>query len=82
METFPYEIFRCPVTGEGLRPVTAPELTAFNQAHAQSAPPTLGDGTTVTFPWEAAWRTTADPATWYPVIDGMPVLVPDSAVRA
>ncbi len=81
MNTFPVEIFRCPVSGDSLRPASPDELAAFNQAHCQSPPRTLGDGTVVGFPWENGWRTVTEPATWYPVIHDIPTLVPDAAYQ-
>ena len=78
MDPFPHEIFRCPLTAAPLRPATAEELSAFNRAMEGASPTVLGDGTKLTYPWNEAWRTTTEPATWYPVFNGIPVLTPDA----
>lgn len=78
MEPFPHEIFRCPLTAASLRPATEEELSAFNREMAGCRAITLGDGTRIEHPWREAWRTTGEPAIWYPVIDGIPVLTPDA----
>jgi uncharacterized protein YbaR (Trm112 family) len=78
MDPFPHEIFRCPLTAAPLRPATKKDLSVFNQAMEGMESFTLGDGTRISFPWDEAWRTTIDPATWYPVVGGIPVLTPDA----
>ena len=82
MDTFPHEIFRCPLTAAPLRPATVEELQSFNLAKQSGPPVTLGDGTKLTYPWDGAWRTIDDPAVWYPVLDGIPVLTPDAGQKS
>lgn len=81
MSDLPIEIFRCPLTGSPLVAATAAELAAFNAWLTGQPARVLGDGTSLPATWSAAWKTAppTGPSVWYPLVDGIPILVPDAA---
>ena len=83
MSELSIEIFRCPVTGSAVVAATATELAGFNAWLAGQPARVLGDGTKLPACWPAAWKTcgTGRPCIWYPLVDGIPVLVPDAATE-
>ena len=80
MKTFPPEIFRCPLDGFALRHATPAELAELNVWLAGQPPRALGDGTVLHAPWQDAWKADGPGGKFYPVVNGIPVLVPDAAM--
>jgi len=79
-ENFPG--FVCPATRAPLREATHAELDTLNRALAQrTEPPHLPEGTPLALPLVTALAN-AEGSDFYPVHDGIPVLIPEMRMGA
>jgi uncharacterized protein YbaR (Trm112 family) len=73
-------LFRCPVTGAPMRAADDKELAGLNAWLATRPAHVLGDGTSLAPPWQAAWLVLHPDGGFFPVVSGIPVLVPDARI--